>query len=140
MYHWREVTISRGLSPFSKKFVMRWVARGAPSISPDACAASTTALRAENAVAPVMASNSSRPRSEVIQSAPSAPPVIRPLRPRTARVGRSSSRHHCTSVRSPKVQHMAMPEPLSISAAGCARTGTSTSNTGVRTVVPNSGW
>jgi len=64
----------------------------------------------------------------------------RPLRVITERVGSRSSRHHSTSVRSPKVQHIAMPAPLSISAAGCASTGTSTPNSGVVTVVPNSGW
>ena len=58
----------------------------------------------------------------------------------TDRVGSCSSRHHRTSVRSPKVQHIAMPAPLSISAAGWATTGTSTPNSGVDTVVPNSGW
>ena len=41
---------------------------------------------------------------------------------------------------SPKVQIMAMPVPFSGSARWWARTGTSTSNSGVRTVVPNSGW
>jgi hypothetical protein len=58
----------------------------------------------------------------------------------TVRTGSWSSRHQVTSVRSPKVQHMAMPAPLSISAAGCATTGTSTPKTGEVTVVPNSGW
>ncbi len=64
----------------------------------------------------------------------------RPSRARQARVGRSSSRHQVTSVRSPNVQIMAMPVPLSGSASSWARTGTSTPNTGVVTVVPNSGW
>ena len=45
-----------------------------------------------------------------------------------------------TSVRSPKVQHMAMPAPLSISARWWATTGISTPKTGDVTVVPNSGW
>ncbi len=58
----------------------------------------------------------------------------------TLRVGRSSSRHHVTSVVSPNVQTMAMPVPLSGWASGWATTGTSTSKSGVRTVVPNSGW
>ena len=44
------------------------------------------------------------------------------------------------SVTSPKVQIIAMPEPLSGWASGWASTGTSTSNSGVRTVVPKSGW
>jgi hypothetical protein len=64
----------------------------------------------------------------------------RPLRPMTGRVGRSSSRHQITSVRSPKVQTMAIPVPLSGSASRCASTGTSTEKSGVRTVRPNSGW
>ncbi len=57
-----------------------------------------------------------------------------------ARVGSCSSRHQVTSLRSPKVQIIAMPEPLSGSARRWATTGTSTSNSGVRTVLPNSGW
>jgi len=55
------------------------------------------------------------------------------------RIGSRSSRHQVTSVRSPNVQHIAMPEPLSGSASGWASTGTSTPNTGVVTVEPNSG-
>ena len=65
---------------------------------------------------------------------------IRPSRPMTVRTGSWSSRHQVTSVRSPKVQHIAMPAPLSGSAAGCASTGISTPKTGEVTVVPNSGW
>ena len=56
MYHWRDVTISSGLSPFSKKFVMRDVGLGSPSISPLSVSASTSAFRAEKAVFPAMAS------------------------------------------------------------------------------------
>jgi hypothetical protein len=41
---------------------------------------------------------------------------------------------------SPNVQIMAMPVPFSGSARWWARIGTSTPNTGVVTVVPNSGW
>ena len=59
---------------------------------------------------------------------------MRPSRPMIVRLGSCSSRHQMTSVRSPNVQHMTMPEPLSISAAGCATTGTSTPNSGERTV------
>ena len=62
--------------------------------------------------------------------------VIRPDRVTMLRVGRSSSRHQTTSVTSPKVQIMAMPEPLSGSARWCASTGTSTPKSGVCTVVP----
>ena len=58
----------------------------------------------------------------------------------TDRVGSCSSRHQVTSVMSPKVQIMAMPDPFSGSASSWARTSTSTPNNGVRTVEPNSGW
>ena len=49
----------------------------------------------------------------------------RPSRRSSERSGRSSSRHQMTSVGSPKVQTIAIPEPLSGSASGCARIGTS---------------
>ena len=87
-------------------------------------------------VAPASSSYRARPCSEVIQSGVSR--SSRPSRVMTVRLGRSSSRHQVTSVRSPNVQHIAMPAPRSISAAGCASTGTSTSNSGERTVVPKS--
>ena len=64
---------------------------------------------------------------------------MRPSRPMTLRVGRSSSRHQVTSVVSPNVHTMAMPVPLSGWASGWATTGTSTSKIGVRTVEPISG-
>ena len=38
------------------------------------------------------------------------------------------------------MQHIAMPAPLSGSAAACATTGISTPKTGEVTVVPNSVW
>ena len=63
----------------------------------------------------------------------------RPSRPTMLRTGRSSSRHQVTSVVSPKVQIIAMPEPLSGCASSWASTGTVTPNSGVVTVVPNSG-
>src|SRR5260370_4876401 len=56
----------------------------------------------------------------------------------TERSGSPSSRHHSTSVVSPKVQIMAMPEPLSGSARRCATTGTTTPNNGLITSEPNS--
>ena len=64
----------------------------------------------------------------------------RPSLPITDLVSRSSSRHQITSVRSPNVQTIAIPEPLSGLASRCARTGTATPNSGVRTVAPNSRW
>ena len=48
------------------------------------------------------------------------------------RVGSESSRHQSTSVVSPKVQIMAIPEPFSGSASSWASTGTRTPNRGVR--------
>ena len=57
-----------------------------------------------------------------------------------ARTGSFSSRHHTTSVTSPKVQIIAMPLPFSGSASGWALIGTRTPKSGVSTVVPNSGW
>ncbi len=75
------------------------------------------------------------------QGSPSGTPggglsVMRPFRAMMERVGRSSSRHHTTSVMSPKVQTMAMPVPLSGSARRWGSTGTSTPKSGVCTVVP----
>ena len=67
-------------------------------------------------------------------------PCNRPLRVMIDRVGSCSSRHQVTSVRSPKVQHMAMPAPLSGSASRCATTGISTPKSGEVTVDPNSDW
>ena len=65
---------------------------------------------------------------------------IRPSRPISVRTGSCSSRHQVTSVRSPNVQHIAIPAPLSGSAAWWAITGISTPNTGEVTVLPNNGW
>ena len=91
-------------------------------------------LRAENVVLPAVAANISRPAGSVIQSGVSM--TMRPLRWMIGRVGSFRSRHHSTSVTSPKVQHIAMPAPLSISAAGCARIGTLTLNSGEYTDWP----
>ena len=64
--------------------------------------------------------------------------VIRPARVTMERVGRCSSRHQITSVTSPKVQIMAIPDPFSGSARRMGeRSGTSTPKSGVCTVVPN---
>ena len=65
--------------------------------------------------------------------------TIRPSRAMIGRICNCSSRHQVTSVRSPKVQHIAMPVPLSGCARTCASTGTSTLNKGVRTVLPKYG-
>ena len=72
--------------------------------------------RAERGLAGDRSANSCSPGLPASHSGVSA--WIRPLRVMTDRVGSCSSRHHSTSVRSPKVQHIAMPAPLSISASG----------------------
>jgi hypothetical protein len=110
---------------------------GSPFSSPDSRRAATTASRAENVVLPVISSKAARPASVVIHSGVSV--MMRPSLRRIARSGSSRSRHQSMSVVSPKVQHMAMPAPLSISASGWGRIGTSTPYTGEATVVPNSG-
>ena len=62
-------------------------------------------------VRPAISSKADRPALLVIQSGVSL--LIRPLRSTMTRVGSCSSRHQVTSVVSPNVQIMAMPEPLS---------------------------
>ncbi len=105
---------------------------GSPTRSPEAVSISTVAFWACFTVLPAMARHAS----------PSGTPgggvsVMRPDLVTMLRVARSSSRHHTTSVTSPNVQIIAMPDPLSGSASGWASTGTSTPKSGVRTVVPN---
>ena len=56
-----------------------------------------------------------------------------------ARTGSDSARHQITSVTSPNVQIIAMPEPFSGSASSCALIGTRTPKSGVTTSVPKSG-
>lgn len=137
MYHWREETISRGLSPFSKKFTGWLIFFGSPSSRLAAMSSSTTPSLAENTVLPAIAAYAVRPASVVIHSGVSA--MTRPSRPMMARVGSCSSRHQVTSFRSPKVQTIAMPEPLSILASACGKTVTGTSKSGEVTVLPKSG-
>ncbi|CAB4553765.1 unannotated protein [freshwater metagenome] len=112
MYHWRVETISRGLSPFSKNLTSCVIGFGSPIMSPDSWSNSTILCFAENVVLPTSSANTSLPRLDVIASGISS--VIRPSQPKIARFGRSSSRHQIMSVTSPKVQIMAIPEPLSI--------------------------
>ena len=64
----------------------------------------------------------------------------RPSRPIIGRVAKFSSRHQITSVKSPNVQTMAMPEPLSGWASGWACTGTETLKIGVCATLPNKCW
>ncbi|CAB4663535.1 unannotated protein [freshwater metagenome] len=111
---------------------------GSPTMSPDACSSSTIVCFAENTVLPASWAKISLPLASLITSGASE--TIRPSQPKIARFGRSSSRHQITSVTSPKVQIIAIPEPLSFWARWCARTGTSTPNNGVFTVLPNIGW
>ena len=98
----------------------------------------TIASRAEKVVFPPSPAYAVVAASPVIHSGVSA--WRRPSRPITVRTGSWSSRHHWTSVRSPNVQHIAMPAPLSGSAAWWASTGISTPKTGLVTVCPKSGW
>ena len=111
---------------------------GSPSRSPASRSAATIASRALNVVLPASSAYAVAAGSCASHSGVSR--CSRPSRPMTVRTGSWSSRHQVTSVRSPKVQHMAMPAPLSISTARCAITGTSTPKTGDVTVVPNSAW
>ena len=83
--------------------------------------ASTTAARAEKVVSPAIAVQAA---ASAIHSGWSR--STRPSRPMITRAGSCSSRHQVTSVRSPNVQHIAMPAPLSGSAASWATTGSST--------------
>ena len=95
------------------------------------------ASRAENVVLPASSAYA------VVAASASHSGVSRSSRPSrsiTVRTGSSQLAPPLTSVRSPNVQHIAMPAPLSISASGCATTGISTPKTGVVTVVPNNGW
>ena len=133
-YHCRLVTTSSGRSPFSKNFTWWVIALGSPTRSPDSTSISTIRFCACLAVLPASSAYgaSATPSGAAVSS--------RPSRPRMLRTGRSSSRHQITSVVSPNVQIIAMPEPFSGSASSWARTGTSTPNSGVVTVVPNSGW
>ena len=138
MYHWRLVTISSGLSPFSKNLTGCVMGSGSPSISPVSRSISTTSTCAEKMVLPARRPYAARPASDSMPGGGSG--LIRPARLTMARTFRFSSRHQITSVVSPNVQIMALPVPLSGSASSWATTGTSTPNTGVVTVVPNSGW
>ena len=69
----------------------------------------------ENAVLPASSAYAVAPAPPVSHSGVSR--MSRPSRPITVRTGSWSSRHHWTSVRSPNVQHIAMPAPLSGSAS-----------------------
>ena len=82
------------------------------------------------------------PRAELADSQPSLPHATGRSAPfgwMMARTGSDSARHHSTSVTSPNVQIIAMPEPFSGSASSCASTGTRTRKSGVSTSVPKSG-
>ncbi len=132
MNHCQLVTISSGRLPFPQNFTGWVMARGSPSLSPDAFSASTVAACACLTVLPAMACHAPSAGTPAGGSS-----TMRPSRPTIERTGSESSRHHTTSVVSPNVQIIAMPEPFSGSASGWATTGTSTPNSGVRTVVPN---
>ena len=139
MNHWRLVTISSGRSPFSKNFTGCVIGRGSPMSSPDAVSSSTIFVRAL-----VIESDASWCTPLGLGCAPRGTPAGAskvtgrsvPFGCAMARTGSDSSRHHTTSVRSPKVPIIAMPLPFSGSASGCAFTGTGTPKRGVQTDVP----
>ena len=138
MYHWRVVTISSGLSPFSKNLtgcVMGFGlalhhARLAEHLD-DALLGGEDRLAGEFGVRGEAGLGVDAPRG--LREEPAIPAEH-------GRVGNWSSRHQITSVTSPNVQIIAMPEPLSGLARRWATTGTSTPNSGVRTCLPKSGW
>ena len=111
-YHCRLVTISSGRSPFSKNLTGCMIARGSPRRSPEVLSISTIATCACFTVFPASSAYRCLPVSLVMPSGAST--SIRPSRPMIGRVGNCSSRHQMTSVKSPKVQIIAMPVPLSI--------------------------
>jgi hypothetical protein len=131
MYHCQLVTISSGRVPLAQNFTGWVMGRGSPTNPPDSRSRSTMAAWACLTVLPVIACQAS-----FSGTSGGGAPTMRPSRPTIERTGRPSSRHHTTSVVSPNVQIMAIPEPLSGSASSWASTGTSTPNNGVRTVVP----
>ena len=80
-------------------------------------------------------------------SPPNSTGASRPSRPTTCRSASPSSRHHCTSVASPKVQTIRIPVPFSRSTRALGKMGTGTRNSGVTARFPNrspyrssSGW
>ena len=112
---------------------------GSPTSAPASPSISTTRVRAWVTVRPSISPYdraAATGSSDAHPSSPHGTARSRPLRPTMVRVGRASSRHHVTSVVSPKVQIMAMPEPLSGSASGCTSTGTRTWYSGVITSWP----
>ena len=109
-----------------------------PIMSPDSVKSSTIRCLAENTVFPASSAKISRAFGSEMTSGASL--RIRPSQPKIARFGRSNSLHQITSVTSPKVQIIAIPEPLSFCARRWATTGTSTPNKGVVTVLPKNFW
>ena len=135
MYHCLVETISRGFSPFSKNFTGWVIGLASPTMSPEACRDLTKISLALKTVFPASSAYRSAPLLAAIASGASW--SIRPSKPIMGRVGSFSSRHQMTSVTSPKVQIIAMPEPLSICANRWAKIGTSTPNSGVLALLPN---
>ena len=131
MNHCQLVTISSGRVPLPQNFTGWVIGRGSPTSSPDSRRRSTMAAWACFTVLPAMACQAS-----LSGTSGGGEATMRPSRPTIERTGRPSSRHHTTSVVSPNVQIMAMPEPFSGSASSWASTGTSTPNSGVCTAVP----
>ncbi len=134
MNHCQLVTISSGRLPFSQNLTGWVMGSGSPTSSPDSSSSSTMRAWACFTVLPASSAHGPSPGTPGGGSA-----TRRPSRPTMERTGNASSRHQVTSVVSPNVHTMAMPDPFSGSANSWASTGTGTPNRGVRASVPNSG-
>ena len=122
MNHCRFVTISSGREPFSQNLTGCVIGRGSPSMSPDSRQQLDDApLRLLHREPGDLRRTRRGPRRRVRRAARAA---SRPSFSTMARTGRASSRHHVTSVVSPNVQIIAMPDPFSGSASSCATIGT----------------
>ena len=125
MNHCRLVTISSGRLPFSQNFTgwvigLRFadhVARLGEQLDDRGSAPASRSSGDRRTMRPFVGR---RPAAGVW--------TMRPSRPTIDRTGSPSSRHQMTSVVSPNVQIIAMPEPFSGSASSWATTGTSTPN------------
>ena len=132
MNHCRLVTISSGRLPFSQNFTGWSIGRGlAHQLAglaqqfDDAVLCLLHGLARRSRRSAGAPSGTSSPGGGSVDDAPVA------SRRSCAPAG-PSSRHQITSVVSPNVQIMAMPEPFSGSASSWATTGTSTLKSGVR--------
>lgn len=96
--------------------------------SPESRSSATTRSRVVWAVVPASSAYAARPASS--SNPGDGSKIRRPSHLTIVRVSSASSRHHVTSLRSPNVHTMAIPEPFSGSANLCDTTGTLTLNSG----------